>query len=317
MNKNTPQFPHVCSVIVTYNPDVDRLISLIKSIYYSVDKIVVVDNGCDVETSSEKLDKIIQLCDYQDSIIYLPMEKNIGLASGLNKGLSWILAKDYTYVLPLDQDSVPQENMLECLFEAASEIEKNNIKLAAVGSRHLDPRTNFISSYDKQGHYWFENTRIQLSKSIKVNYLQSSGSLIPTQTLREVGLMDEGLFIHHIDQEWSIRAKSKGFYSFGSSKAIMEHVVGTNTLKIWIGYRRDVHLHSPKRHYFAFRNSILLYSRMYMTVAWKIDDLSRLIFMFVIYLIIVSPRYEYLKMVYLGVKDGLRGATGDLQQIEE
>jgi len=139
----------------------------------------------------------------------------------------------------------------------------------------------------------------------------SSGSLIALETLDHVGVMDEGLFIDHVDTEWFLRARSKGYKAFGSCKAIMGHGLGENTHQVNIGGRkRNVPQHKPFRYYYIFRNSILLYKRRYASTLWKWNDIQRLGMIFIMFGFIVGPRRENLSMMLKGIFHGVIGKQG-------
>jgi len=76
-----------------------------------------------------------------------------------------------------------------------------------------------------------------------------------------VGLMDEDLFIDHVDSEWCFRAKAKGFQLFGVGGAAMTHALGERRKEIWFLRRRIVTLHKPFRYYYIFRVGYPLPSR--------------------------------------------------------
>lgn len=299
---------YICAIVVIYHPDIERLNALLVATIAMVDRLVIVDNGSDLDIREELLIELQET----GLLTYLLMDNNIGLAAGLNQGITWAMENNFTHVLLLDQDSIPQENMVKNLLLAADKIESDGINLAAVGSKHFDPRTGYISSFDQPKIKSFGLENDKESSYYEVGYLQSSGALISIKTLNILGLMDTGLFIHHIDQEWCLRASDRGFKSFGVSNALMEHIVGDKVVRIWLGYWRDIHLHSPARHYFAFRNSILLYKRKYIPFTWKIADIARLLFMFVFYSLFIPPRLNHASMMFRGLWDGILGKTGGL-----
>lgn len=297
----------VYAIVVIYHPDLEILDSLVQSTLPMVDKIVLVNNDLDssVLNFQKKWEK-------EQRIKLLFMSNNIGLAAGINAGIKWATEQQCSHVLLLDQDSIPQENMVKHLLEVTYELELDGILVGAVGARHIDPRTGYQSSFKQQKYRFLAKEVQEKTTYVQVAYLQSSGSLIGVKALKILGLMDEGLFIHHIDQEWCLRASDRGFKSFGVSNALMEHIVGDKVVRIWLGYWRDIHLHSPARHYFAFRNSILLYKRKYIPFTWKIADIARLLFMFVFYSLFIPPRLNHASMMFRGLWDGILGKTGGL-----
>jgi rhamnosyltransferase len=306
---NPPSNLSICAIVVTYYPDISRFTSLLKATSALVDKVVVVDNTPDLKA------EILHDTDWQElNVEYICLNGNFGLAHGFNKGIIWARKNEFTHVLLLDHDSIPQNEMLRCLLDAACQLDTLGISWAAVGANHIDPRSGYQTNYQRRKKESIEKRNSNLPEvCIPVQYLQSSGSLISLTSLDAIGLMDESLFIHHVDQEWCLRANSRGFHSFIVSDAIMEHVVGDKIARIWIGYWRDVHLHSPTRHYFAFRNSFLLYKREYIPRRWIFLDSLRLMFMLLFYGLLIAPRLPHISMMLRGLIHGLRGETGNLR----
>ena len=296
---------NVCAVIVLYNPDKDRLVKVIESTSSMVDNIVIVNNGCSADTN----DYLQQILRSNTKINCIPLTENMGLAFGINKGIEWAINNSNSHVLILDHDTVPQNNMVEILLETLERLESAGEKVASVGASYFDPRSGLMHPFGKEG--------TSLDPYVQVRYLQSSGSLTPISVLDEVGLMDDFLFIHHIDQEWCLRALSKGFKSFGVNSAVMEHIVGDNTSRVWLGRWQKVHLHSPQRHYFSIRNSIVMSKRSYIPLAWKVEDLARSIFMFLFFSLTITPRLEHAKMMMKGLIDGLLASNSTANKMNE
>ena len=61
---------------------------------------------------------------------------------------------------------------------------------------------------------------------VEVDLLISSGLLIRSVVLHDVGLVEAGLFIDGVDSEWCLRAKSHDYSMFGVAYARMEHDLG-------------------------------------------------------------------------------------------
>ena len=97
----------------------------------------------------------------------------------------------------------------------------------------------------------------QADAVVNVDFLLSSGSLLPLSALANIGLMDESLFIDHVDTEWCFRAKAHGFQLFGVCDAVMTHALGERRKEIWFLRQRVVPFHKPFRYYYMFRNSFL------------------------------------------------------------
>jgi rhamnosyltransferase len=293
----------IYATIVLYNPELARLLEVLIAVSKVVDGIFLIDNN-----SRDNIDEFLQQASSISAVInkikLTKLTENIGLASGLNTGIRQCLAAGASHVLMLDQDTIPQPGMMDSLLAAMEYLENQGISVAAVGPRFFDPRSQETSNFKSK--QVIENADCSYYKE---SYLQSSGSLITSKTLAAVGLMDDSLFIHHIDQEWCLRSQQLGYASFGVSDALMDHVIGDQTKRLWVGHWHDVHIHKPMRQYFAFRNSIMLYKRRYMPWRWILEDFARLVFMLVFYMVFVNEKLANAQAIFKGIRDGLLTKT--------
>ena len=295
----------VGAVIVIYFPDQEILDRLLQSLAVQVDYMAVVDNG-----ASESTRTFLQgLAAETTSLEILCQWQNVGVAAAHNIGIDRLRIKGCTHVLLLDQDSIPASDMVEKLLQACLKLEAQGIRVAAVGPGYRDPRTDHASFFVRFG--WLRFKRIYCDQldnlPIPVDFLISSGSLIPLATLDQVGGMDEWLFIDHVDTEWFLRAASLGYRAYGMGAARMEHSLGKGTaIRLWLGRWRHIAIHSPLRHYYMFRNSLLLYRRNYAPWKWIFSDSIRLVLTFFFFLMVSPDRFEQGRMMLKGLRDGIR-----------
>jgi rhamnosyltransferase len=299
--------PRIIAVVVTYQPDTDILKKLLTSLDSQVESVVIVDNGTEMDMALF----CEQYSSRQVSIILLG--KNMGVAFAQNTGIQEAMKKGATHVLLMDHDSIPSPNMVSYLIKAEQELIQSGEKIAAVGPRYKFHETNLSSYFVRFGLLRFKKiycTDEGCPEYVPVDFLISSGCLISLKALHEIGLMDESLFIDHIDTEWFLRAKSKGFSSFGICNAVMSHSLGDYLFDFWFFKKRTLPVHNPLRLYYIFRNSILLYKRPYVSRKWFLNDIIRLLLMFIIFSTGVYPRKEFFMMMTRGIYDGLRGKNG-------
>lgn len=102
-------------IIVTYNPDISTLKSAIKALSSQVETIVIVDNGSndDIGTFLATLTETAV-----NKIKLLTLKQNYGLGAAYNRGIAIARQLEAEFILLLDHDSIPQENMLEKLRNA-------------------------------------------------------------------------------------------------------------------------------------------------------------------------------------------------------
>ncbi len=295
----------VCAVVVSYNPDPDILYRLVEELDRQVGTVVVVDNG------SREADRLRGIC--SSRAIFLELGDNRGIAAAHNAGIAHARQQNAGYVLLMDQDSIPAEDMVDQLVQAISRLNDEQRRVSAVGACYFGSHIDNESFFVRFG--WIKFQRAYCSecppgKPIPADFLISSGSLIPLSVLDDVGDMDEGLFIDHVDTDWFLRASAAGYNAFGVCEALMQHGLGERTLRIWLGRMRNVPQHQSFRYYYIFRNSILLYRRPHAQGKWIFNDLVRLLFMAILYTIFCPPRWLSGKMMWRGIVDGFRGVTG-------
>jgi len=122
--------------------------------------------------------------------------------------------------------------------------------------------------------------------------------------------MREDLFIDYVDIEWGLRARHQGFQSYGVCSAYMRHSLGDHPINF---FGKNIPLHSPLRHYYHFRNAVLLYREAWVPLNWKLVDGWRLCLKYVFYSLFAKPRMAHWRMMTLGLWHGLKGKTGKLE----
>lgn len=298
----------ICAVIVTFHPNFKELIQLLKAVSNQVNQVVVVDNTPPPNVLS------LNNLQIPDNVHLVTLGDNYGIAYALNKGIAWSESMGANYVLLLDQDSVPNEQMVDKLLANFSKPSAIN-RLAAVGPATFDERTNRISYFivSRLGlPFRFNPKNHPTDKVIKVGFLISSGSLICINALKDIGGMRDNYFIDHVDTEWCFRARSKGYDLVGDHDAILNHCLGDKVDKVWIGYVRHVAHHSALRDYYMFRNTVLMLRDVKIPVFWRVFLILRL-FQFTIYfLLFAENRIPRCKLMSMGLVHGIKGISGKL-----
>jgi rhamnosyltransferase len=294
----------VCAVIVTYQPDPAALAELLAAIGPQVGGVVVVDNGSSQDLATPLAGAGATL---------LALGENRGVAAGFNHGIRWARGQGFTSVLLLDQDSIPAPDMVGRLAAASTRLAEQGERVAAVGPQLIDATTGRKTGFARFGPCRF---RYQLpaadGEPLRAAFLISSGSLIALRTLQQVGQMDEGLFIDLVDTEWFLRAALQGYGAFGVGGALLHHRLGDASIRVPTA-GGIVPVHGPLRHYYIFRNSMLLNRRPYLPRRWKYNNAVQLAGMLVFFSLVTPPRLEHLRMMLRGLWDGWRGKTGRCQ----
>jgi len=299
---------NVVAVIVTYNPCVVSLKRLINAISSQVNHIAIIDNASindnEISKCFSSLDEVKLSC----------LDENMGIAYAHNKGIECAQTLGADYVLILDQDSLPANNMVELLL--SNIVENEGMDVVAIGPSYVDPRTKIrsyfmISTFGFPYRYKPQN-ECKPKKLVSVSFLISSGSLISMHALRQYGGMRSEYFIDHVDTEWCFRLTNAGKTLIGEHDAIMEHSLGDEIKRVWFGYMRNVAYHTPLRDYYMFRNTLLMLKDVKFTIIWKCFFWGRLV-QFSFYFLIFTPnRIERSRYIVKGLVHGLKRISGRL-----
>ena len=213
-NSVRPQAAGVIAIVVSYQPDWERLTELLEAVASQTESVVVVDNGSNQDVGSS----IAALGDARLHIF--PLGQNLGIGAAHNAGIRWARERGAKYVLLMDQDSMPDPGMVAKLQSAQEKLVAEGKKVAAVGPRFRDSDSGRLSQHVRFGKVSIARVNcLPGQQVVMTDFLISSGSLISADTLDAVGEMDEGLFIDQVDTEWVLRARAKGYMAWGHCEA--------------------------------------------------------------------------------------------------
>lgn len=297
----------VCAVIVTYNPDVDRLAEILRAVARRVERTVIVDNAS-TQISEDAL------AASAPNLVVKRLSENRGVGAAHNEGVALARAVGCRYVLLLDQDSLPREGMVAALLAAVTRLQTEGVRVGCVGARLASRDNATLSQFTRIG--WGRVRRLPCTDTapvVECDVVFSSGSLIPMRVFDDVGGLDESLFIDHVDNEWCLRARAEGYRIFGVCNAILEHRLGEGEGRIWFGRWRHLPRHKPFRYYYMFRNTILLCRRDYVPLRCGLYYFTWLTALFLTFGVFAHQRNGELGMMFKGLVHGLRGITGKLQ----
>jgi rhamnosyltransferase len=293
-------------VVVSYQPNLELLNRLLEALRPQVAITVVADNGSDEDVAGW-----IARSAHED-VRCLALGANLGVAAAQNAGIRFAREAGATYVILFDQDSEPAPDMVAQLVSACLRMDALGHTVGAVGPRYIDPRQDNPPPFIQiRGFRVHRQECRNAGDVVRVDYLVSSGCMIPIATWDAVGMMREELFIDYVDIEWGLRARSMGFQSFGACDAIMEHQLGEAPIR-FMGKMLPVH--TPLRHYYHFRNAVWMYRQNWPPLQWKVRDAYRLMLKFVFYAFMARSRLQHIRMMTLGVLHGLCGRMGSARK---
>jgi rhamnosyltransferase len=115
-----------------------------------------------------------------------------------------------------------------------------------------------------------------------------------------------------------MRARARGFNCYGVCAAHMEHGFGERRLALRWMPDRGIPFREPLRHYYIFRNALLLMRRSYVPARWKLNELKRLLLLMLAYVSSAPAPLRQLRCMLRGALHGLAGRSGpapaDLQR---
>jgi rhamnosyltransferase len=293
----------VYAVVVSYHPDVRRISALFASLRTQVAGIVVVDNG----STGDALALLRQQAT-SGALKLIEFGENKGIATAHNAGIRHALDSGATHVMLFDHDSILEDGCVAQLLRANRRLAASGVRVGAVGPQYHDDTSAARAPYFRFRSLRFARVYAQNDDDmVEANVLISSGCLISREILAEVGWMDEALFIEGVDWEWCMRASSHGYRLFGIAAAKMQHSLGDSGIRV---FGRILPLHSVLRHYYVFRNTVLMNRMPHVATVWKWNFSLRLAIRFFIYLFFAPHRIERCRMIGRGIVDGLHGRSG-------
>ena len=291
----------ICSIIISFNPEISRLKLQIDRLLTQVDLIIVVDNN------SSNFYHIHNQLSQIEGLILIKNNSNIGLGAAQNKGIQEAIKLECSHILLLDDDSLIDNDFVSNLLSAKQKLDQNEEKIGAIGPIYFNnetgeqyPITKYVGPFIKR--------KKPVNTPVEASFLIASGCLIPVKVLKDVGMMNEDLFIDYIDVEWSFRARNKGYKLYATPNATMNHIIGERRLNI---FGRKVSYHSSLRKYYLFRNSIYMIKCPYISVGYKIREIVFNTLRFVIHLYYSNNKKTFIKYSLRGLYDGLKGKMGE------
>jgi rhamnosyltransferase len=302
-NEGFARSTRTAAVIVTFNPNIEILDELISAASAQC-PVWLVDNGSE-SVRLEEIERSARRCE----AYLLKLGKNLGIAAAQNRGIcaAQEAMPDLEFILTMDHDSSVPSGMVSSL-EDAFDGTARRAKVAAVGPILYDSRANVaVPFHTRRGIFVHKRLHGRDSEvPFEVDGLNSSGSLLSVEALRSVGMFDEELFIDHVETEWCFRAKAAGYRLYGCPRVLMIHRMGINARKYWLFGWHVWPIRQPNRHYYIFRNSMLLQRRAYVPFAWKLLNIGKLLLTFLVFGIAGSDSGAQRLQMSRGFRDGLR-----------
>ena len=296
----------IAAIIVLYFPNETLLISLLNSLKNTLSYLIVIDN-----TPSDKQKRVsldwFESKDYD--VGYHSLGDNFGIAKAQNIGIKLAIDYNCDHIILFDQDSVASEGMINELLSAEQSLLAKGHNVGSVGPVFIDEKTRECAKVIRYGNIFTK--RIPVTNNdlnpIKADYLISSGSLIRTSVLKDVGLIYEDLFIDWVDIEWALRAGNFGYVHFTIPRAFMMHSIGDSFIDVGM---RKVNLHSDVRHYYIVRNACHLLTNKKLGRRFRTNVFLKIPIYVLLFSLTSNSRMRSLKILLRAMFNGFSGKLG-------
>lgn len=201
-----------------------------------VDTLIIVD---DSEVSHRHIVEVL----LSDKVLYFWNGKNIGLSKSINFGIRSALELNADWILFMDQDSYPENNIVSVYKEYIS-------------SHDVEKTALLAPQYDYDRHQ-----RIAQSGTKQISFANLSGSFISSRALQNIGLYDERFYVDGLDTEWCLRASREQFFLIECSRAVIcHHPAETRYFKLFGKKIFPYGYSSVERHYYQMKACFLINS---------------------------------------------------------
>ncbi|MEM3829818.1 MAG: glycosyltransferase [Conexivisphaerales archaeon] len=237
----------ICTIIVTFNPELLRFTEVVTSALDISDRVVIIDN------KSENIDELSNICNgfanYRKLEI-IKFEQNSGIACALNEGVRRCLNFEKPdFIITLDQDSIVniRRDELEGYIERALSSTGDMFGALALSGSNL---------HRLEGEFGL------------LDYSINSGMVIKS-CLFENGLKyREEFFMDQVDFDLSYQIRKMGKQILVTKKKTLDHRVGTRVS--WLG--KEFGIESDWRLYLLYRNSTVLLKEKKITLQFYLHQ---------------------------------------------
>lgn len=215
----------VAIVIVNWNAyeDTSECLWSLQQVAYANRRTVIIDNG----SANGEADRLAQAF---PEVHVIANEANEGFARASNHGIEWALAEGASYVLLLNNDTVVAPDFLTHMVEYMEDHPNAGLVVPLITYHGLDR----IWYAGGQLNLWTGRTRHPgidrptaeaPSAPTPTQYATGCALLARAQLLREIGGLDDSMFIYYEDVDLSYRARVAGRDIAVVPSAVVEHKV--------------------------------------------------------------------------------------------
>lgn len=202
--------------------------SLLDQTYTGID-VIVVDNASD-DGSAEALRD-----NYGKKILVIENDENLGGSGGFNRGLRYVLEKDYKYVVLIDNDVRVAQDAIDIMYKyMESHTDVGILGAKILQMKHEDTVQDLGGSitddFLMKGNFYGYIDK-NLPDEMDCNYISTCTAMARVDAVRKFGLMPEDNFIYWDDVEWSKKCQLSGYrtVAIGNARVWHNHTITSGT----------------------------------------------------------------------------------------
>ncbi len=240
--------PKVCAVLLNWKGAADTLACLQSLIAArpGPTAIVVCDNASDDDSLNTIARGLKALCNYEAGVeepnrlesgaerppvILLPQISNRGFAAGNNAGIRYALARDFSFIWLLNNDTVVHPDSLGHLLQSAADYPGVGIwgctvvdydqpaRVQCAGGCSYNPLTTVFRPY-RQGCNLASCFRGSASR---LDFIYGAAFFVHREVWQRVGLLDERFFLFYEELDFCLRARRAGYTTAWCRPSIVRH----------------------------------------------------------------------------------------------
>lgn len=268
----------ILSIIIVYNPNIDLLLTNIKSFVEYIDLLLIWENSTLLDEQKEIINLISPT-----KIIFHNEGQNKGISYPLN--YAWKYAQQYSfdYLLTMDQDSIWigfKSYLNHCLNISKSQ--------KAIFGPNLLSIENHNQIYRP------------------IDHVITSGCLISIDALNHIGGYNTNFFVDGIDVELCYRAKKYGYNIFQIGECQLKQKFGAPQKVNLLGFKFTTSNYSAERLYNILCNHICIMRKYGITRTLCKQVFNVYILKFTIKIILgEKDKWNKIKAIYKGIWKGL------------
>jgi rhamnosyltransferase len=289
MKPSLPLAPRVCAVVVTYNPH-PTFMGNIAAVGAQVNHIVVVDNG-----SSDETGQHLKVLEARADCTVIRNPQNLGIAVALNLGVKYAMDAGFDWVATFDQDSRVSDGFISQMLESYRQASHPE-KVAIIAPTYVDRESGVYAPVTR-------------ARGGEILTTMSSGSMMPSSTIRYLGTFDESLYMDYVDIEFCLRARRMGMRIL-QSPAVLFHSLGRITHHRFFGRDFAATNHAAGRRYYITRNRLRLLMNYATDWPWMWRESKAILSETVKIALVEDNKWRKFRAVIMGTIDALSGKAG-------